>query len=273
MPDIKTPSDITVECMNHFFKKLETRKRVVGRGEVRIGVKASTIMTYWSKLNSFFVWLEGNGYLEVNPLPKVRPAEPEYRDIKALSKSELEKIIGAIDLHSSNTLIFKRDKAMVYLLFSTGIRRGELRSLRVMDVDLNKGIIRICGDTSKSKKTRELPISPILDMHLREYISERNKRGYKSEYFIVSNNGDGALSNHGLKHWVNKIRSNSGVVFHLHQFRHSFACAMAKVGASSYELQKAMGHTDLRMTDRYLRSLGVEDVRDRMNKLSIENLA
>ncbi len=272
MPEITSSVIISADKMSSFFKKLETRKRIVGKGEVRVGVKASTIMSYWSRLNSFFKWLEINNFLKNNPLPKMRPPEPEYTDRKSLSKSDLEKIIGAVDLHSKNSLLLKRDKAVIYLLFYTGMRKSELYSLKVMDINLEKGVVKIEGRTSKSKKTRELPINPVLDIHLREYITERNKKGYKTEYLIVSNNGDNRLSKDGLNHLVKRLVKLSGVKFHLHQFRHTFACGLGAQGIGSYKLQKLMGHTDLRMTDRYLRSMDVEDLRGDVNNLSIDNL-
>ncbi|MBU1557869.1 site-specific integrase [Patescibacteria group bacterium] len=272
MPDVETPRSINIENMNYFFKKLQTRKRIVGKGEERIGVKASTVFTYWSRLNSFFSWLENNNYIEKNPLPKMRPAQPQYNDKKSLSKAELQKILVAIDLHSTNPFLLKRDKVIVYLLFYCGLRKGELASLRVSDIDFIRGAITIRGATSKSKKDRLLPLNPVLEMHLKDYISERNKKNYKTEYLLASNNCDKQLTFHGLKHWVKKFVELSGVKFHLHQFRHTFACGLAADGIGSYKLQKLMGHTDLRMTDRYLRSMGVEDFRDEVNRLCIDNL-
>lgn len=272
MPSVTTTHSITSENMNYFFKKLQTRERVVGKGEKRVGVKPSTIMSYWRRLNSFFTWLKENGHLDVNPLPKNRPPEPQYNDKKSLSKSELEKILGAIDLHSKNLLILKRDKVIFYLLFYCGLRKGELLSLQIRDMDFTRGKIIIRGLTSKSKRTRELPMHPTLELHLRDFISERNKKGYKSEHLIVSNNNDRKLSVHGLKHWVDRMNKIAGVKFHLHQFRHTFACGLGSQGIGSYKLQKLMGHTDLRMTERYLRSMGVEDLRDDVNRLDIDNL-
>ncbi|MBU4480244.1 site-specific integrase [Patescibacteria group bacterium] len=130
----------------------------------------------------------------------------------------------------------------------------------------------IRGATSKSKKNRLLPLNPVLEMHLKDYLTERNKRKYKTEYLLASNNEDTKFTRHGLKHWVNKFVELSGVKFHLHQFRHTFACGLAANGIDSYKLQKLMGHNDLRMTDKYLRSLGVNDFRDEVNRLCIDNL-
>ena len=100
------------------------------------------------------------------------------------------------------------------------------------------------------------------------YIEYENENAY----LVVSNNKDRRLSKDGLNHFVKKLVRLSGVKFHLHMFRHTFACGLAKNGIGSYNLQKLMGHTDLRITDRYLRSMGVEDLRDDVNNFSIDNL-
>lgn len=272
MPEVKYTKDVTSRYMNDFFIRLDTRERVVGKGDVRVGVKASTTMTYWSKLNVFFVWLVDNDYLEDNPLTNMRPAEPQYNDKKELKQKDIEKIVGAIDLHSKNSFMLKRDKALLYLLIYTGLRKGEVIGLRVMDVDLHNNILRVNGNTSKSKVNRQIPIHNTLALHLREYIKARNERKYKTEKFIVSTNKDSGLTEHGYKHWVDRLKKLSGVKFHLHQFRHSFACRLGRDDIGVYKLQQLMGHTDLRMTQRYVRSMGVEDLRDSVNRMSFENM-
>src|SRR5215471_15252285 len=62
-----TPSQLTPAAMTEFFRRLETRSRIVGRGQERRGVKASTIATYRSKLRQFFLWLRGQGKTAVDP--------------------------------------------------------------------------------------------------------------------------------------------------------------------------------------------------------------
>jgi site-specific recombinase XerD len=104
---------------------------------------------------------------------------------------------------------------------------------------------------------------------LQEYVKERNKLGYKTEYLIVSSNEDKGLSPHGLKHWTKKLIKLSGVKFHLHRFRHTFACNLAKQNISILKIRDLMGHKNIKMTETYLRSLTMEDTREDINKLSI----
>lgn len=270
MQEVKEIKALTAENMAEFFKRLQVRKRIVGKNTEKTGVRDSTVRTYWSKLNSFFVWLKNKQIIKENPLSKIKPPQPRYDDHKSLETADIQKIITAINLHSKNNLMKKRDTMIVYALLFCGLRRGEITGLRVQDVDINKRILTVRGETSKSKRMRQIPINPILHMQLDDYLKERG--GYKTERLVVSITKDTGFTSHGFKHWVNRLRVLSGVRFHLHQFRHTFACGLANNNATSVKIQKLMGHTDLRMTERYLRSLGVEDMRDEINKLTLDNL-
>lgn len=268
MPGINTSDSLSVQVMNQFFKTLQLRKRTVGKSTEKIGVKDSTIRTYWSKLNSFFEWLAVNKVILENPLSKIKPPEPAYDDLPALNKGDIEKIYTAVTLHAKNPLMLKRDIAMISMLLFTGVRKTELISLQVRDIDIQKGNLIIRGETSKSKRTRQVPINPTLSVHLKDYSNERVRKSYKTQYLFVSNNKDVGLSSHGLKHWVKRLNELSGVQFHLHQFRHTFACNLARGEISVFRLQRLMGHTDIRMTERYLRSLTPEDLRGDIDRLN-----
>ena len=273
MPDVIYADQLSASIMTQFFKKLEVRKRIVGRNTEKVGIKASTIMTYWSKLHTYFEWLLKQEKIVKNPLTKEnRPPEPVYDDVVAFKQEEVDKIQSMIALHAKNTLLLRRDLAMVTLLLLTGVRKNELVSLQIRDIDMQKNVMTVRGETSKSRKTRQLPLHPLVESHLKEYLTERIRGGYKTQYLFISNNKDVGLSVHGMKHWVKRLNRLTGLNLHLHQFRHTYACNLAKTGAGSFVIQRLMGHTDLRMTQRYLRSLTVDDMRDDVNKLRIDNL-
>lgn len=267
MPEVVDAGFLTPEMMNEFFKRVQVRERIVGKNTKKVGLAVSTIHTYGSKLNAFFEWLTRKDILGKNPLDTIKLPRPEYTDSRALEKSDVQKIIAAVALHSADSLMLRRDMAMVSLLSFCGLRAGEFISLKVQDVDMERLELTVRGETSKSKKTRVLPLHATLLLHLREYITERNKRGYKTEQLIVSGNEDKGLSRHGLKHWVKRMERLSGVKFHLHRFRHTFACNLADKNVNAIKIQKLMGHTDIKMTMTYLRSIKTEDLRDDINKL------
>jgi integrase/recombinase XerD len=268
MPEVITTNMLSPAMVTEFFKRLQTRERLIGRGTIKIGVKNSTIKTYWSKLNSFFEWLQKKGYLKSNPFMNIKkPPQPRYEDSRALKDEEVDKIIAAAILKATSPLSLRREIAMISLLFYTGLRRGELVSLQIKDIDLEKGRLTIRAETSKSKKTRIVPMHPTLIMHLKDYIDERNKNQYKTEHLLVSTHGDTGLTRDGLRHWERRLNKLSGVKFHLHRFRHSFATNLAKKDVGIVKIQKLLGHASLSMTERYVRSIISEDLQDEINKL------
>lgn len=268
MPEVIELDNLTKEMLNEFFKRTQSRPRKVGK-RIVAGVKRTTTKTHWSKLNVFFKWLEKNNYIEENPLNFIKPPRVSYDDFPRLEDEEINKIYASIIIHSKNPLILRRDTFMVSLLLYTGVRKGEFISLQIKDIDLLRKQITIRGETSKSKKTKTLPIHPTLFWHLKDYMEERKRLGYKTEHLIVSSKGDRGLSREGLKHWVNGLIKKSGVKFHLHQFRHTFACKLTESGMPSLSLQKLMGHTNISMTTKYTRSLKAENMYEDICKISI----
>jgi len=272
MPEVTTPQTLSVERMVEFFIRIQKRTRIVGRNTEKVGVMISTVRTYSRKLSAFIEWLVLRGYLEENPVKKTKLPREEETKSPALRKNEIEKILAAISLHSLNTLILRRDIAMISTLLFCGVRLGEFVALQVRDIDLVKKEMIVRGETSKSRKTRVIPLHLLLVHQLREYLAERNKEEYRTESLFVSNNKDSGLTKEGIKHWTQKLAEYSGVKFHLHQFRHAFAVNLANAGVPHLKIQKLMGHADFKMTQNYLRSFTAENMGDDINKLSLENL-
>lgn len=270
VPEIRNAQDLNPNVLSEFFHRLGTRKRKVGKLS-KIGIKPSTTSTYFNKLMAFFRWLESKEYIPSDSISKkiVRPPAPVYGDIKALSDIEVAKIISSITLNElDNTFIYKRDLAMTSTFLYSGIRKGELLALRVSDLDFDRSTIFISHVTSKSKVDRHIPMHPTLRIHLRAYLYQRKEETSTCEYLFISSQNNTPLTEHGLKHWVKKYKKLSGVNFHVHRFRHTFACSLARTGVDITSIMKLLGHTSLRMTERYLRSIQSEDARGFIEKMS-----
>lgn len=267
-PELSSIDLLSTEMLHEFFKRIQTRQRIIGKNKIKTGVKKSTIKMYWSKLNAFLEWLCKNKYIQQNPLKHIRPPRVYYDDFRKLDDHDIRKIYAAITLHSPNSLQLRRDTAMVSLLLFCGLRKSELLSLLVNDIDIEKREITVRKETSKSVYTRVIKMHPSLLMNIKEYIKERNNKHYKTPYFITSTKVDEQLTADGLKHWVNTLIIKSGVKFHLHQFRHTFACKLAEADVSVFKIQRMMGHADIKMTMRYARSLKTENMDDDIGKIS-----
>jgi len=273
VPEVSTLADISPNMVTVFFKRLQTRERIIGKCQKKVGIKDSTVTCYAGKLKSFFKWLYERKLISSNPFDNLYLPKPTYNDSRALNGEQIKQIMGAIAQGSTNPFLLKRDMAIVGILTFCGLRKNELISLEIRDIDLFDGFITVRAETSKSKKTRKLPINPHLKLYLCEYLLERKRRGCKTSYLFVSNGLDHRLTTAGLKHWVDRINRRSGIKFHLHRFRHTFATNLAMQDVGAIKIQKLMGHTDIKMTQTYLRSVSTEDLREDVSKLSFENLA
>ena len=271
----KIQPDVTIQTLepatiSQFFKILHVRKRIVGKGIVKVGITKSTVATYWGKLSAFFRWLETRGYIQENPFRQMVCPTPSYDDIKYLKKEEVEKIFAAIHNHSSSILLLKRNLVIFYILLFCGLRREELILLQIRDIDFERKTITVRADTSKSNKTRYLPLHSTTILHLKDYLQER--RRYSTPYLIVSGTRDDRFSSDGMQHLIATLCKYSDVRFHLHQLRHTFAVNFLLSSNNLVKLQQLLGHKSILTTTVYLRSLPVDKIKGDIQKLSIDDL-
>ena len=273
MPTI-TLETISEKTMTEFFKRLELRERTVGRGIIKKGVKKSTIATYRSKLNKFFQWLKFKEKIKENPFDFMEYPNVRYEDIKYLKKEEIEKIMIAIEMKIKwkNLFIQKRNSAMFNVLLYCGLRKGELLGLKILDINLQRRILTVRAETSKSRIDRTIPLNSLVLRKLEDYIEELGKKDYSNPYLFVSENKDEKFTDHGFKHLVNKLNKKSGIKFHAHQLRHTFAINMINGGCDIIKLKQLLGHRDIRMTAVYLRYLPTNAMREDVEMLTLDNL-
>lgn len=273
MPTI-TLEIISEKTMTEFFKRLELRERMVGRGIIKKGVKKSTIATYRSKLNKFFQWLKLKGKIKENPFDFMEYPNVRYEDIKWLKKEEVERILTAMEFRIpwKNLFIQKRNIAMFCVLLCCGLRKGELLGVKILDINLQRRILTVRAATSKSRIDRTIPLNSLVLRKLEDYIDELKKKNYSSPYFFVSENKDEKFTDHGFKHLIDKLNKESGTKFHAHQLRHTFAINMLNGGCDLAKLQQLLGHKDIRMTAVYLRCIPTSAMRQDVEAITLDNL-
>ena len=236
-------------------------------------MKNSTVATYRSKLNRFFRWLEEKGHISGSPFAGLPYPTVSYEDRKYLDRASVERIFSALILHdpSPSSFLRRRNLALFSLLLYTGIRKGELLGLKVPDVDLDRLELTVRPETSKSRQRRVIPINSKLCLALEEYFRERLRLHIQSEYVITSASG-GPFTEDGLKHLVRRVIALSGVAFHVHQFRHTFAVNVLHQGGDIATLKQLLGHRDIRMTSQYLRCLPSTALRPDVERLHLDAL-
>jgi site-specific recombinase XerD len=107
---------------------------------------------------------------------------------------------------------------------------------------------------------------------LRDYLTERARAGRRTPMLWTSGGQDRQFTTDGLKHLVEQVKEASGVRFHLHQLRHTFAVNVLCAGSDISKLKQLLGHRDARMTCTYLRCLPVSALRPDVERLSIDTL-
>ncbi|MBI2448638.1 tyrosine-type recombinase/integrase [Candidatus Microgenomates bacterium] len=264
------PGMLTNALIIQFFTKLNTRERKVGV-TVKSGIKTSTTSTYYSKLKPFFDYLVRQKIIEISPFDGIDKPKVSYEDVKYLKKEQVEKILTAIALNVDwkNDFIKSRNLAMIHILLFTGIRKGELLNLKVTDFDFNTGLVKVNGQTSKSKIDREVPINTRIIKIIKSYLADR--KASNCPFFFVGERGE-RFTESGLKHLIEKIKDASNIRFHIHQFRHTFAMNMVNKGCDIARLQCLMGHKDIRQTSVYLRKMPSVIVRNTIELLDIDTL-
>jgi len=268
-PELDT-SMLSEKLIVDFFAWLEKRPRIVGaKQQIKTGVKNSTVATYRSKLNQFFDWLVKHEQIKVNPLADIPYPDVNYEDKKFLRKEDIEKILAAVSTSSTDLLLKKRNLAILFTFLFCGLRRSELANLKIFDLNLEKKELTVRAENSKSKRERILPLHSQLISVIKDYLAERKKRGCQTPYLFISSQRDDKLTLDGFKHLIEGWKEKSGVNFHLHQLRHTFAVNMLNNKLDIAKLKQLLGHKDIRQTASYLRCLPTEAMREDVEQLRI----
>ena len=225
--------DILTEYINHLSKRLSRR----------------SLARSISAIRTFFKFLILEGIIHENParfleVPKISKTLPGI-----LNEHEIELLLNQ---PSSSTPIGLRDKAMIELLYATGVRVSELVNLKLSDIDLNVGYIKVRG---KGSKERFVPIGEKAISVLKEYIDKARAKFDKkkgSPYLFLNNRGK-PFSRQGFWKILKAYARKAGVKKRItpHIIRHSFATHLLKNGADLRSVQMMLGHSDISTTQIY----------------------
>ena len=209
---------------------------------------SNTISRTISSLKSFYKFLEINKYTNTNPLTTIISPKTARKLPKVLSEEEVNKLL---DINLNNDFDY-RNKAMLELMYSSGLRVSELINLTVNDVDLKNSLIRIFG---KGSKERIVPLNDYATEALNNYILYHRPKLFKqkeSNYLFLNNHGN-QMTRQGFFKTLKKIAKEKGIKSELspHTLRHSFATHLLKYGADLRSIQELLGHSDISTTQIY----------------------
>jgi len=208
--------------------------------------KPTTIARKISSLKQFFAYLTETARLKQNPFtglaaPRLTRYHPSY-----LSPREIAQIIDGIDVTTPSG---RRDRAMLELLYGSGLRVSELLNLRTSDLEFEAGFIRVVG---KGNKQRLAPLGDFAARALNDYLDNRPKTAGDSSLAFFNRLGR-PFSRAGLWKIIKRAVQRAGVAKKVspHTFRHSFATHLLEGGADLRVVQEMLGHADISTTQIY----------------------
>ncbi len=207
-------------------------------------MRSSSVNRKISSIKSFYIFLVKRNFVKNSPLNDlVTPKQEKYLP-ESMSEAEVDKLLNSPDVTNK---IENRDKAMIEMLYATGMRISELVNLKITDVDMKRCVVKVFG---KGSKERLVPFGEKALDSLKSYLNDREQSSSKEIF----------LSNRGKKmsriaFWqrvkVYLIRENLKNSISPHTLRHAFATHLLNRGADLRSVQLLLGHSDLSTTQIY----------------------
>ena len=237
----KTIND--TEVVKKYFRYLSRSK-----------ISPRSIKRKFSSLSSYFSYLIERKKIKKNPLNGIYTPKLIKKLPTILSVQEIKKIFKQSE-NSDNELLGLRDRCIIELLYSCGLRVSELCELKVNNIQFDSNVIRFFG---KGNKERIIPLTFYAKEWLEKYLYQSrqilsNRKLSDQKYVFLSNNGK-RLTRAAIWQSIKKYVGSAGITKTVspHTFRHSFATHLVDGGANLVEIQKLLGHSDISTTEIYV---------------------
>ena len=235
------PSQLDHITIREFLSQLSS----AGNQKVTVARKLST-------LRSFFHYLYREGHIEKNPAKLVRTPTQPQRTPRFLSVLEVESIL---DLPEQTSLKGIRDRAILELLYASGLRVGELVGLDVVDLSMSRQLVRVYG---KGNKERIIPFgvpsrnSLVAYLEARKHMLVKQRPRKETDALFLNLRGDRLSARSVQRNLAAYIHQTALLLdLHPHLLRHSFATHLLNNGADLRAIQELLGHESLSTTQRY----------------------
>lgn len=236
-----SPIEVEEKTINWFISYLREIKR-----------SSTTISRNLASIRCFYKFMISSGFVESNPAKSVKLEKTEKKLPQVLSGEEIELLLSQPDITEPKGC---RDKAMLELLYATGIRASELINLNMKDINLRAGVLYCKG----SKGIRSIPVYPSAIVSVSDYIYRMRGilTGPDSGNALFVNLNGGRLTRQGFWKIIKGYTAEAGITKEItpHTLRHSFALHLLENGASVKDIQTMMGHADISSTQVYVQLL------------------
>ncbi len=259
--DVTELEEITIAHLRAFILDVEqssVSRRHPGRDEQEDDPKVSdvTVYGYAQAIRTFCRWLVAEELITRNPAIRLAKPKVAKRHIPSFTQDHLQAMFASCDLHTS---LGFRDYTLMLTLLDTGIRASELCGLTLDDI--HQDYLRVFG---KGRKEREVGMSPATAKFLWKYTRLHRKTTDPNERHVFLSRRGEALTPSGVDQALYRIRDETGlegVRVSAHTFRHSFARMWLEHGGEVYSLSRLLGHTNVQITEVYLRDFQARQAR------------
>ncbi len=251
--DVKNIKQITTTMIENYIAGLYDY-----RNDQNKPYSIGTISLKIRSTKRFFEFLEKTNVIFIDPADFIKEPKKNTRIKPVLTPKE---VLRVFDQPNLGTLTGIRDRTVLEVFYATGIRLSEMCNLTIYDADLMGGVLRI--NKGKGAKDRVVPLGKHAKKFLREYISKVRPRFAKknrtSRYLFMGYLGS-PVTKAVVSIMIRRYRKAAKIKKKVsaHTFRHTFATVLVKNGADIRAVQKMMGHADLRTTQTYIKSLGLD---------------
>jgi site-specific recombinase XerD len=240
------------------FEKHPTRKKRKGR------LSPHTVQSYIRHIRRLFSWLTEEGHIDNNPAARIKVSQPKKREVKAISHEDLLAILATT---KSESVIDKRDRAIILLLADSGARVGGVCSLRMQGLDLDNGAAMV---VEKGEHVRFIMFTEVTAQAIRDWLQVRPKD--KGDWLFVGlrDHDNDAASPNSLRQMLSRRAKRAGVTGPCgpHSFRHSFAVSYLMAGGDLASLADILGHSNIMVTRQYYAVFTREQLRKKHAKHS-----
>ena len=208
------------------------------------GLKSSSVNRKISTIKSFFIFLLKKKHILVSPVEDIEMIKQEKYLPISMSEKEVELLLESPNLES---FIGIRDRAMIEMLYATGMRVSELINLKITDIDHNRLVVKVMG---KGSKERLIPYGEVASDYLNVYL--KNRKEINSNEIFLSNRGKKITRSafwNRIKLYLKKENLKESIS--PHTLRHAFATHLLNRGADLRSVQILLGHSDLSTTQIY----------------------
>ena len=230
----------------------EVDEKIIGNyfSDIQTEISNSTANRRLSSFRRFFAWLIREGFIFHDPCKKLKSLHHVQKLPKVLHQTQVEKLLMLPDIR---TRLGLRNKAILELMYGTGLRVSELVSLTCNSCSFSEGIVRVIG---KGKKERLVPFGEVAAMWVKKYLCDSRPGLLKfksSEILFLTDRGK-SISRQGLWKIFNTYVDEAGFsdsAFSPHSLRHAFATHLLDNGADLRVVQLLLGHADISTTQIY----------------------